>query len=288
LEGKIIYIDPYAGTDYADSADIVLITHEHSDHNLLSLVKQKSTCQVIRSSNAIAGGVYQIFTIGNIKITAVPAYNNQQRNLSWHLKSQCVGYVVEFNGIKLYHAGDTGNIPEMADLASQNITYALLPMDSIYTMSPAEATQAAAMIQAKHDIPIHTMPPPDTYSDAKVARFASPNKLIVRPGSTIELNAKSTLVEEAPEIPTGFSLSQNYPNPFNPTSIIRYSISRGEFVSLKIYDISGKIVETLVDREQNSGNYKITFNGSHLTSGIYLYRLQAGSFSDVKRMIFVK
>ena len=182
MDGTVIYIDPFTVHEYADSADIVLITHEHYDHNDLTCIKQRSTCQVIRSANANQNGVYQSFTIGNIKITkitGVAAYNNQPRNLTYHLKSQCVGYIVEFDGIKLYHAGDTGNIPEMADLASQNITYALLPMDGIYTMTPEEATQAAAMIQAKCDIPIHTMPPPDTYSDANVARFTSPHKLIV-------------------------------------------------------------------------------------------------------------
>jgi hypothetical protein len=88
--------------------------------------------------------------------------------------------------------------------------------------------------------------------------------------------------------PLNFQLYQNYPNPFNPTSKIHYSISHGEFVSLKVYDISGKIVATSVNQKQNPGNYEVTFNGSHLTSGIYLYKLQAGSLSDVKKMILVK
>ena len=190
-EGKVIYIDPYAVNEFTDSADVVLITHEHPDHNDLTRIKQKVTCQVIRSANAIQSGVYQSFTIGNIKVTAVPAYN------SHHLKSECVGYVIEFDGIKLYHAGDTGKIPEMADLASQNITYALLPMEGVYNMTPEEATQAAAMIQAKHDIPIHTMPPPDTYSDVIVARFTSPNKLVVHPNETIVLSSSPTFIENA-------------------------------------------------------------------------------------------
>jgi L-ascorbate metabolism protein UlaG (beta-lactamase superfamily) len=287
-EGKIIYIDPYAGTDYADSADIVLITHEHSDHNVLTLVRKKATCQVIRSADAIKSGVYQSFTIGNIKITAVAAYNNQARNLSYHLKSQCVGYVLEFDGIKLYHTGDTGNIPEMADLASQNITYALLPMDSIYTMSPAEATQAAAMIQAKHDIPIHTMPPPDTYSDALVSRFTSPNKLVVHPGEAIALNTNTTSVKGTSTIPLKHILKQNYPNPFNPGTQIEFTLATSSFVSLVVFDILGKKVAALISEKMSAGDHSLYWKASNIPSGMYFYRLQAGNNIETKKLVLIK
>ncbi|RPI04916.1 MAG: T9SS C-terminal target domain-containing protein, partial [Ignavibacteriae bacterium] len=190
-EGVVIYIDPFAVNEFSDSADVVLITHEHSDHNDLTRVHRKAGCTVIRAANAIIGGVYQTFTIGHVKITAVAAYNAN------HPKSSSVGYVVEFDGIRLYHAGDTGKIPEMADLAGQDITYAFLPMDATYTMSPEEATQAAAMIHAKHDIPMHTMPPPDTYSNTMVARFTSPHKLVVLPGASIVLQAST--IRNVPE-----------------------------------------------------------------------------------------
>ena len=287
-EGKVIYIDPFAGTDYADSADIVLITHEHSDHNVLTLVRKKVTCQVIRSADAIKSGVYQSFTIGNIKITAVAAYNNQPRNLSYHLKSQCVGYVLEFDSIKLYHAGDTGNIPEMADLASQNITYALLPMDSIYTMSPAEATQAAAMIQAKHDIPIHTMPPPDTYSDAMVSRFTSLNKLIVHLGETITLNANTTSVKGTSTIPLMHILKQNYPNPFNPGTQFEFTLATSSFVSLAIFDILGKKIATLISEKMSAGGHSLYWNASNIPSGMYFYRLEAENNVETKKLVLIK
>ena len=280
--GKIIYIDPFGVNEFADSADVVLITHEHSDHNDLTRVKQKAGCQVIRSSNAIQSGVYQTFTIGDIFVTAVAAYN------SYHAKSACVGYVVEFDGIKLYHAGDTGKIPEMADLASMDITYALLPMDGVYTMSPEEATQAASMIQAKHDIPIHTMPPPDTYSDAIVARFTSPNKLIVRPGSSIELNNSTTSVEKSTMHPDGFRLEQNYPNPFNPITNIRFEIKEFELVTLKVYNILGREVVSLVSEELSPGTYIRHWDASTISSGTYFYRLQSGNLSETKRLLLMK
>ena len=168
---KVIYIDPY-GVNEPDSADIVLVTHEHTDHNELGRVIPKKGCQVIRAANALQGGSYQSYSIGKIKITAVPAYG------AWHPKSDGVGFVVEFDSIKVYHAGGTDNIPEMTDLADRNITYALLPVN----LSPEDLTKAAAVIQAKHDIPIHT------YDGTLVARFTSPHKLVLFPGQTIVLS----------------------------------------------------------------------------------------------------
>jgi L-ascorbate metabolism protein UlaG (beta-lactamase superfamily) len=281
-DGTVIYIDPYGVNEYADSADIVLITHEHSDHNDLTRVRQRATCRVIRSADAIQGGVYQTFTIGNIKITAVPAYNG------YHAKSACVGYIVEFNGIKLYHAGDTGKIPEFADLADHNILYALLPMDGVYTMTPEEATEAAAMIQAKHDIPIHTMPPPDTYSDAIVARFTSPNTLVVHPDSTIALESNPVSVDKKVTLPIKYALEQNYPNPFNPSTTVRYSIPKKSFVSLRVVDVLGREMESLVREYQNPGEFRARFNARRLSSGVYFLVLQAGDFRGVKKCVLVR
>lgn len=282
LEGKVIYIDPYNVNEFADSADVILVTHEHSDHNDLTRVKQRATCQVIRSANAIQSGAYQSFTIGNIKITAVAAYNAN------HPKSSCVGYVIEFDGIKLYHAGDTGKITEMADLASQNISYALLPMDGIYTMTPEEATQASAMIQAKYDIPIHTMPPPDTYSDACVARFTSPHKLIVKPAASIELSSTATSVDKSTMHPEGFRLEQNYPNPFNPTTAISYQLSVNGNVKLSIFDMLGKEVTTLVNEKKPAGSYTVQWKATGMPSGIYFYRVQMGVFTETKKLVLSK
>lgn len=88
--------------------------------------------------------------------------------------------------------------------------------------------------------------------------------------------------------PTFFELFQNYPNPFNPTTSIEYSISNSLFVTLKIYDVLGNEVLTLVNKEMHTGNYKVEFNASGLPSGVYFYSLQAGEFFDVKNMILLK
>ena len=83
-------------------------------------------------------------------------------------------------------------------------------------------------------------------------------------------------------LPTEFSLSQNYPNPFNPSTTIKYAISTKQLVQLKVYDILGSEVATFVNQEQMPDSYKIDFNASRLSSGVYFYKLKAGSFVQTK------
>lgn len=85
-----------------------------------------------------------------------------------------------------------------------------------------------------------------------------------------------------------YSLSENYPNPFNPSTIIRYQIPQDGIVTLKIYDILGAEVATLVNEEKVAGKYEVNFNASHLASGVYVYRISAGSFTASKKLILLK
>ncbi len=92
----------------------------------------------------------------------------------------------------------------------------------------------------------------------------------------------------ANNIPTDYSLFQNYPNPFNPTTTIEFSIPKSEFVTLNVFDVIGRKVASLVNENKEAGKYSIIFNGSKLSSGIYFYRLQAGNYSAVKKLILLK
>jgi hypothetical protein len=95
-------------------------------------------------------------------------------------------------------------------------------------------------------------------------------------------------IEEHKVVPIEYSLSQNYPNPFNPITNIKYSIKDQKLVTLKIYDILGREVKTLVNEIKTPGEYLVSFNGSELSSGIYFYRIIVGDFTAVKRMLMIK
>jgi len=88
--------------------------------------------------------------------------------------------------------------------------------------------------------------------------------------------------------PKEFSLKQNYPNPFNPVTKIKYSIPAKAFVTLNVYNAIGEKIAELVNNEMNAGNYEISFDGTGLSSGIYYYKITAGNFSEVKKMMLVK
>jgi hypothetical protein len=105
----------------------------------------------------------------------------------------------------------------------------------------------------------------------------------------------SDVVEVNIDAPTLFALKQNYPNPFNPTTTIKYSIPAslnsskgGANVKLSVYDVLGRAVVRLVDEEKLPGNYEVKFDGSNIPSGVYFYRIQAGSFSQTKKLILIK
>lgn len=103
------------------------------------------------------------------------------------------------------------------------------------------------------------------------------------------INAGITAVQPADNnIPENFNLEQNYPNPFNPSTMISYSIPSSQKVTLKVYDELGREVVTLVNSEQAAGNYNVSFNATGFASGVYFYRLQAGSFIQMKKMILMK
>ena len=88
--------------------------------------------------------------------------------------------------------------------------------------------------------------------------------------------------------PSSFQLSQNYPNPFNPTTVINYSLPKSGFVTIKVYDVLGKVVTTLINEDKPVGNYKVEFNANKLTSGIYFYRMESGLYSQTNKLLLLK
>jgi hypothetical protein len=103
-------------------------------------------------------------------------------------------------------------------------------------------------------------------------------------------NGGATFVEEEmiDGIPSEYLVSQNYPNPFNPTTKIRYTVPNSSKVVIKVFDILGKEIETLMNEEKPAGTYEVKWNGSNLPSGVYFYQLKAGTFVETKKMILLR
>ncbi|NCU32403.1 MAG: T9SS type A sorting domain-containing protein, partial [Candidatus Moranbacteria bacterium] len=104
--------------------------------------------------------------------------------------------------------------------------------------------------------------------------------------SDAEEVVQAGLLEEV--IVKGYALEQNYPNPFNPATTIRYALPKDGAVRLTIYNLLGQEVTTLVNEYKLKGRYEVKFDASNLSSGMYIYRIESGSFSDSKRMMLVK
>lgn len=179
-DGRVIYVDPYAGGGYDLPADLILVTHQHSDHNQIDLVVRKPDCRIITNKEALAGGKYQSFSIGGIEIEAVEA-----KNLN-HDPKECVGFIITADGITIYASGDTSKTKQMETFAAREFDYALFPCDGIYNMDLKEASECARLVGAKRNIPVH-IKPGALFDRKRAEKWDAPNRLIIEPGEEIQL-----------------------------------------------------------------------------------------------------
>lgn len=158
--------------------------------------------------------------------------------------------------------------------------------DNIY-LAAGTLTEMAVCKVNNDGIPAWTITMPGSYANDIV--LGSDNNVYVVGGNTAKINqgGVTSLIDDKLNL-EGFILAQNYPNPFNPTTKISFKIPSKEFVTLKVYDVLGSEVSTLVNEEKPAGNYSVTFNAYSLSSGTYFYRLSSGSFTEVKKMILIK
>ncbi|MDE3058518.1 MAG: T9SS type A sorting domain-containing protein [Bacteroidota bacterium] len=229
-------------------------------------------------------------------------------NQSWRLQSSVndngsgvTGYLIASRTLPILHNGDslfynlvsykanstiqgTVTIDGSAPPFPLQIAASSTGSDTVQSYTWAESGTGNFSINVTNKISSYTiiewnLPP----------QYSQPN-VTAHPGDTgVKVNITTTGVAEGKTLqPLEFSLAQNYPNPFNPTTQLRFTIADFRFVSLKIYDVLGREVVTLVNERKAPGTYEVQFDGSKLGSGMYFYTLRAGSFTETKRMTLVK
>ena len=183
-DGTVIYVDPFAGEGYDVPADVILVSHQHGDHNQVDLVPRKEDCYVCDNRDLQElPGMYMTCHHDDgddITIEGVEAYNKN------HKSAECVGFIITLDGVKIYASGDTSMTEQMKTFADIKLDYAILCGDGVYNMDPEEAAECARIIGAKHNIIIHVKP--RALFDREIAEaWDAPNKLIIEPGEEIEL-----------------------------------------------------------------------------------------------------
>ena len=191
--GTVVYVDPFVGEGYDLPADLILVTHEHFDHNQVDKMPHARGCRIVRAADVLpAPGDYRTIECQGVRITAVQACNKN------HPIDKCVGFVLEFDGVTFYAAGDTSTTDDMRSgkLSALGIDYAVFPADGFYNMDVPEASECAKLVDARHSIPVHIVPVhdmanPSLFDRTRAEAFKAPGRIIVEPGETLELTAEA-------------------------------------------------------------------------------------------------
>jgi FlgD Ig-like domain/Fibronectin type III domain len=207
-----------------------------------------------------APGSASVVPIAGSPINGTPI-NNTSATLSWILPARSAStltYDVQYSKT----ADFSSAVATVSNVDKANVDVKNLDKNSVYYWRVASKTD-----------------------NGDVSSYSAP--------TAFNTGANITGVEKTETMPADFVLSQNYPNPFNPTTIINFALPKNSFVALKVYDMLGREVKTLMNSEMSAGVHSVNWNadnnsGQKVTSGVYIYRISAGDFTAVKKMVLIK
>ena len=210
------------------------------------------------------------------------------------------GYNFDVNGISLYYVFQNTASDKIIIAANNGEPVNLISLDA-YQVS--ETSTDSLVIEGWNNnemVYTHAFLNVSAWETLKL-NYNNINKIVIRLDSVSSggltdynfdnfsfQNAVSSVSNASAGIPKSYGLNQNYPNPFNPSTVISYRIAKSGKVVLKIYDLLGREVTTLVDKNEAAGSYAVTFNAGSLSSGLYIYVLKAGNFVSTRKMILLK
>lgn len=206
-------------------------------------------------------------------------------------------YLVSYNGGSTWLfgvVGDSTTTSETPDIAAGDggvgiiYRYYTSPREGRFVWRPMAGAWSTPVKYADHE-PYFNKPSIEYLGNKKFGVVYLSRTSPVTRGAYFDLNNMAVGVDdEWAGSPNNFNLLQNYPNPFNPTTLISYQIPSQSSVSIKVYDALGNLIKVLVNEEKPAGMHQVEFNAEKLASGIYFYRIQAGSFAQTKKMMLVR
>ncbi len=262
--------DQFLSGDSILWSKVVVSGHSQGSGHALYLAKQHTCARLIMFSGADDYSTYYDLPPGWISWKSKTPLNDFYSFL--HLEDDVIPYSIQYKIVKALGMMSNGDDSTIVDNKASPYQHSHL----LYT----DAKPRFQINSATHDA---------TVGDFFTPRNSSGGLLFDPVWKYMLTNQISTGIQgTSVEKPDRLALYQNYPNPFNPTTIISYSIDRAQHVSLKVYDILGRTVTTLIDGRQTTGLHHVRFNASHLASGLYIYRLQADTKVITKKMMVIK
>lgn len=279
----------YIDDDEVSQLKVVRYDFGNNSWNLIKEIKDTMNASFVYTDFDNSGNLYLAYRHDNDSLRNVEVYklNPDNGDVIWHkqiLKDKDINGLAISNELGVMAlAGDYFDADNNLDRRGYFSIIKLETGEELYTQlfnfnqnPPMSVQMHSAVITSDNQLVLGAriyFEQPSYHVNSYVAGF--------------DLNVL-TGIEENANAPAEFNLSQNYPNPFNPSTKINFSLPAGEHVTLKVYDVLGREVTTLLNEEKSAGAYSIDFDGSGLTSGIYFYRINAGSFNQTRSMMLVK